>query len=67
MVQRWIWYILQKEQYIKSNHNILCFIINFHQEKIKKTKTYNTLKFSYKFEHDNDTVYFAQSFPYTYS
>lgn len=29
--------------------------------------TYYTLQFSYKFPHDDDTVYFAYCFPYTYS
>jgi len=40
---------------------------NILREKIKRTKTYHTLTFSYNFQYDNDVVYFAQSFPYTYS
>ena len=29
--------------------------------------TYYTLQFSYKFPHDDDTVYFAFCYPYTYT
>lgn len=29
-------------------------------------KSYYSLSFDYKFMHDNDVVYFAYSFPYTY-
>jgi hypothetical protein len=30
------------------------------------SKGYYTLSFNYKFSHDDDTVYFAYSFPFTY-
>lgn len=35
--------------------------------KEQKNKTFYTLNFSYTFEHENDSVYFAHCFPYTYS
>jgi hypothetical protein len=31
------------------------------------SKGFYTLSFSHKFSHDDDTVYFAYSYPYTYS
>lgn len=33
---------------------------------IFNSKQYFSLSFDYKFEHDNDTVYFAYAFPYTF-
>lgn len=43
--------------------------ISFSQNKIEEEskRPLNTLSFSVKFKHDNDTVYFAHCFPYTYS
>ena len=35
--------------------------------KEQKNKTFYTLNFSYTFEYENDSVYFAHCFPYTYS
>lgn len=35
--------------------------------KRKTVGHYYTLTFSIKFPYDNDTVYFAHSYPYTYS
>eukprot|EP00397_Hematodinium_sp_SG-2012_P000506 GEMP01000507.1.p1 GENE.GEMP01000507.1~~GEMP01000507.1.p1 ORF type:complete len:1794 (+),score=450.48 GEMP01000507.1:169-5550(+) len=33
----------------------------------RKGESYHTLKFSYTFQHDNDVVFFAFHYPYTYS
>ncbi len=33
----------------------------------KRILNYYTLSFSYTFEHEDDTVFFAYSYPYTYS
>ncbi|CAD8066241.1 unnamed protein product [Paramecium sonneborni] len=52
--------------WIKGGHNIIYFRNKFKREN-SSFKTYNTLSFSYKFEHSNDKVYFAQCYPYTYS
>lgn len=43
--------------------------ICYYQNSIKKRTAghYYTLTFSVNFEYDNDTVYFAHSYPYTYS
>ena len=43
--------------------------ICYYQNSIKKKTSghYYTLTFSVKFDHDDDTVYFAHSYPYTYS
>lgn len=43
--------------------------ICYYQNSIKRKQAghYYTLTFSVQFEHDNDTVYFAHSYPYTYT
>lgn len=43
--------------------------ICYYQNSLKKKFAghYYTLTFSVKFDHDNDTVYFAHSYPYTYT
>ena len=44
--------------------------IEYFENPIKKEHVwchFYTLTFSYKFNYDNDTVYFAYSYPYTYS
>ena len=42
--------------------------IGYYKNGIKKEKgSYYTLTFKYRFEHDDDTVYFAYWYPYTYS
>ena len=43
--------------------------ICYYQNSIKKRTAghYYTLTFSVNFEYDNDTVYFAHSYPYTFS
>ena len=48
-----------------------CDRISYFGNGIKKdilyySKGYFTLSFNYKFTHDDDTVYFAYAFPYTY-
>lgn len=45
--------------------------ISYYSNGIRKSLEYNskgyyTLSFDYKFKHDDDTVYFAYAFPYTY-
>ena len=54
-------------KWYRGGYNISYKKNNILREKIKRTKCYHTLTFSYNFQHDNDVVYFAQSFPYTYS
>ena len=49
-----------------------CDRISYYGNGIKKDCGYScfcyyTLSFNYKFQHDDDTVYFAYCFPYTYS
>jgi hypothetical protein len=43
--------------------------VSFSQNKIdeESKRPLNTLSFSVKFKHENDTIYFAHCFPYTYS
>jgi hypothetical protein len=47
------------------------FNITYEKNKIQRegnsSKFYYTLSFTYKFSYSNDTVYFAHSYPYTYS
>jgi len=48
-----------------------CTDISYFKNQVRKdfnnSRFYNTLTFTYEFEHDNDTVFFAYCFPYTYS
>ena len=47
-----------------------CHSISYYQNAIRKEeggKSFYTLTFSYVFAHSQDTVYFAYSYPYTYS
>ena len=43
--------------------------ICYYQNSIKKKTAghYYTLTWTVNFEHDNDTIYFAHSYPYTYT
>ena len=44
--------------------------ISYYQNKIRRpscSKCFYSLSFSYKFDYSDDTVYFAYSFPYTYT
>ena len=46
-----------------------CTDINYFKNNIRKGETkrfYYTLTFTYDFEYDNDTVFFAYCFPYSY-
>lgn len=43
------------------------FANNIRKEPLYLNKTYYTLTFTYEFEFDQDTVFFAYSVPYTYS
>ena len=47
------------------NGKDVCYYQN--SMKRKTVGNYYTLTFSVKFLHENDTVYFAHSYPYTYS
>ena len=40
---------------------------NFKKENLRFSRYYYTFTFSHTFEHDEDQVYFAHCFPYTYS
>ena len=40
---------------------------NFKKENMRFSRYYYTFTFSHTFEHDEDQVYFAHCFPYTYS
>ena len=59
--------------YFKNNISKVIYIYLYLYENIFKegcglgTASYYTLSFTYKFIHDQDTVYFAQCYPYTYS
>ncbi|CAD8154135.1 unnamed protein product [Paramecium pentaurelia] len=52
--------------WVKAGYNINYFRNKFKREN-SSLKTYYTLSFSYKFEHSNDKIYFAQCYPYTHS
>ena len=40
---------------------------NFRREYTRFARYYYTLTFTHTFEHDNDQVYFAHCFPFTYT
>jgi len=42
-------------------------IIYFANRIMKKSKSMYTLRFTYTFDYTNDTVWFAYSYPYTYT
>jgi hypothetical protein len=48
-----------------------CTDISYFKNQVRKdfqfTRYYNTLTFTYEFEYDNDTVFFAYCFPYSYT
>ena len=47
--------------------NDIAYYANGIRKTVNPNKCFYTLKFSYSFTHDNDQVYFAYSYPYTYS
>lgn len=47
--------------------NISYFANNIRKEPLYMNKTYYTLTFTYDFEYDGDTLFFAYSIPYTYT
>lgn len=51
----------------KDGEDIRYFANNIRKDVTYYSKGYYTLTFSYTFEHDHDTVYFAYSVPYTFS
>jgi cytosolic carboxypeptidase protein 2/3 len=52
----------------RSGEDIAYYQNNYRRESMTNyQRCYYTFTFSYKFEHDNDTVYFAYSQPYSYS
>lgn len=53
--------------WVKECDNIRYFNNNIKKNAIYSGQQYRTLTWTYTFEHDKDTVYFAYSVPYTYS
>lgn len=51
----------------KGGDNISYYANGIKKDVFYYSKGFYTLSFSYKFKHDDDTVYFAYSYPYTYS
>ncbi|KAL4436239.1 hypothetical protein ABPG74_015830 [Tetrahymena malaccensis] len=56
----------EQQGWFRGGFNISYFKNQILRESQEK-KTYYTLQFSYKFENNNDTVYFAHCYPYTYT
>ena len=54
-------------EWVREGANIKYFKNNIFREGSKTMKFYSSLQFTYTFRHDEDTVYFAHSFPYTYT
>lgn len=47
-----------------------CTDVSYYKNQVRKDiwhRYYYSLTFTYNFEHDNDTVFFAYCFPYTYT
>lgn len=51
----------------RTGKNISYTQNNFKRENMRYSRNYYTLSFTYTFKHENDQVYFAHCFPYTYS
>jgi hypothetical protein len=69
-----VWIFSEREQkrsargWHRGGRDINYYPTRYRREHLKQTqKYYSTLTFSYKFEYPNDKVYFAYSFPYTYT
>ncbi len=45
----------------------IAYFANGLRRSMRSPKSLYTLRFSYRFDHDYDTVFFAYSYPYTYS
>ena len=54
---------------ISSEYNLYLRISPYlsYQENLKTERSYRTLSFEYTFKHNNDSVFFAYSQPYTYT
>lgn len=59
---------IEKEGWFRGGEDISYYSNNYRREQMTNyQRCYYTLSFTYKFEHDYDTIYFAYSQPYTYS
>ena len=64
--------VYSEEENLRSNTGWFRdgYNISYHANNIRRpnsNKTFYTMTFTYSFDHINDTVYFAYSYPYTYS
>jgi hypothetical protein len=57
----------EKSGWYKGGEHISYYLNGIRKDNNYMSKGFYTLSFSYKFLHDEDTVYFAYSYPYTYS
>lgn len=62
MVPRGQEHYLRQKRYTQGTN-----IHNMRQEGSFKDKCYYTLSFSMNFKHDNDTIWIAHSYPYTFT
>jgi len=53
--------------WVKAGLKIKYYLNGYIRMKFKRQKEYATLTFSYVFQHDDDEVYFAYSYPYTFT
>jgi len=57
----------EKQGWHKGGEHISYYLNGIRKDNNYMSKGFYTLSFSYKFLHDEDTVFFAYSYPYTYS
>lgn len=56
------------KEWVRGGYDISYFKNSYQRDTFRTQPRFHyTLTFSYKFLHDADTVYFAHSYPYTYS
>ncbi|KAL4483318.1 hypothetical protein ABPG72_007960 [Tetrahymena utriculariae] len=54
-------------EWIREGFDIRYYKSNIYRDGFRMSKFYSCLTFSYTFQYNQDTVYFAHSYPYTYS
>lgn len=60
-------YELNQVGWLRAGDNITYEKDGFYREVKQKLQYFYTLSFTYKFKYKDDKVFFAQSFPYSYS
>ncbi|EAS07091.3 zinc carboxypeptidase family protein (macronuclear) [Tetrahymena thermophila SB210] len=54
-------------EWVREGFDIRYYKSNIYRDGFRMSKFYSSLTFSYTFQYNQDTVYFAHSYPYTYS